>query len=161
MMTTAKGLTSGYVPMGAVFIAPKVAEPFFSGGVWWRHGYTYGGHAGAAAASMAVLDITERENLLDEALRLEGDLATALSPLADLDTVSEVRTGLGAVTAIQPADPAEGRRCSAGCAPRGQRPRRRPGRLADLAVIRPTTAEVTELADRLEAAHVLRDCLVS
>ncbi|TQC34096.1 aspartate aminotransferase family protein, partial [Rhodococcus sp. WS7] len=39
MMTTAKGLTSGYVPMGAVFIAPRVAEPFYAGS-WWRHGYT-------------------------------------------------------------------------------------------------------------------------
>lgn len=107
MITTAKGLTSGYVPMGAVFIAPQIAEPFFAGGVWWRHGYTYGGHAGAAAAAMANLDIIERENLLDEAARLEGDLATHFAPLADLDAVSEVRTGLGAVTAVQLADPAQ------------------------------------------------------
>ncbi|NED69957.1 aminotransferase class III-fold pyridoxal phosphate-dependent enzyme, partial [Streptomyces sp. SID10244] len=99
-------LTSGYVPMGAVFIAPRIAEPFFGGGVWWRHGYTYGGHAGAAAAAMANLDIIEGEGLLAEATRLEGDLAQALSPLADLDSVSEVRTGLGAVTAVQLADPA-------------------------------------------------------
>ncbi len=70
MMTTAKGLTSGYVPMGAVFIAPRVAEPFYAGS-WWRHGYTYGGHAGAAAAAMANLDILERENLLAESKRLE------------------------------------------------------------------------------------------
>lgn len=104
MMTTAKGLTSGYVPMGAVFVAPHVAEPFFAGGVWWRHGYTYGGHAGAAAAAMANLDIIEREHLLDEATRLEGDLATHFAPLADLDAVTEVRTGLGAVTAVQLAD---------------------------------------------------------
>ena len=63
IMTTAKGLTSGYVPMGAVFVAPRVAEPFFDPdrGVWWRHGYTYGGHAAAAAAAMANLDIIERE----------------------------------------------------------------------------------------------------
>lgn len=107
MMTTAKGLTSGYVPMGAVFIAPGVAEPFYAGGVWWRHGYTYGGHAGAAAAAMANLDIIEREGLLAEATRLESDLATALAPLADLPAVAEVRTGLGAVTAVQLADPAQ------------------------------------------------------
>lgn len=106
MITTAKGLTSGYVPMGAVFIAPRIAEPFFAGGVWWRHGYTYGGHAGAAAAALANLEIIRRENLLAEATRLEGDLADALGPLADLDAVSEVRTGLGAVTAVQLADPA-------------------------------------------------------
>ncbi|WP_188585740.1 aminotransferase family protein [Gordonia jinhuaensis] len=104
MMTTAKGLTSGYVPMGALFVAPTVAEPFFSGGVWWRHGYTYGGHAGAAAAAMANLDIVERENLLDEAARVERDLATYFSPLIEHPAVHEIRTGLGAVTAVQLAD---------------------------------------------------------
>ncbi|WP_081830296.1 aminotransferase family protein [Rhodococcus sp. UNC363MFTsu5.1] len=107
MVTTAKGLTSGYVPMGAVFIAPRVAEPFFAGGVWWRHGYTYGGHAGAAAAALANLDILERENLLEESARLERSLHEHLSPLAEHPRVAEVRSGLGAVAAVQLADPAE------------------------------------------------------
>lgn len=105
MITTAKGLTSGYVPMGAVFIAPKIAEPFYAGGVWWSHGYTYGGHAGAAAAAMANLDIIESEGLLEESARLESDLHVALAPLADLPAVSEIRSGLGAVAAVQLADP--------------------------------------------------------
>ncbi|OCF84862.1 aspartate aminotransferase family protein [Nocardia brasiliensis] len=108
LMTTAKGLTSGYLPMGAVFIAPRVAEPFFSGGVWWRHGYTYGGHAGSAAAALANLDIVERENLLAEAARLESTLHTKLAPLAEHPRVAEVRSGLGAVAAVQLVDPAEG-----------------------------------------------------
>ncbi|RVW09688.1 aspartate aminotransferase family protein [Prescottella agglutinans] len=107
MVTTAKGLTSGYVPMGAVFVAPRVAEPFFGGGVWWRHGYTYGGHAGAAAAAMANLDIIERENLLADSARLEASLHEHLSPLAAHPRVAEVRSGLGAVAAVQLADPAE------------------------------------------------------
>ncbi|MEV6768541.1 aminotransferase class III-fold pyridoxal phosphate-dependent enzyme [Nocardia sp. NPDC051030] len=107
IMTTAKGLTSGYVPMGAVFIAPHIAEPFFAGGVWWRHGYTYGGHAGAAAAAMANLDIIERENLLDASKNLESLLHEHFAPLADHARVSEVRSGLGAVAAVQLADPAE------------------------------------------------------
>ncbi|GGG08278.1 aspartate aminotransferase family protein [Rhodococcoides trifolii] len=107
MMTTAKGLTSGYVPMGAVFVAPNVAEPFYSGGTWWRHGYTYGGHAGAAAAAMATLDIMERENLVHEATRVQNALHRHLSPLADHERISEVRSGLGAVAAVQFADPAE------------------------------------------------------
>lgn len=107
MVTTAKGLTSGYVPMGAVFIAPTVAEPFFGGGVWWRHGYTYGGHAGAAAAAMANLDIVERENLLDESARLERTLHAEFAMLAEHPRVQEVRSGLGAVAAVQLADPAE------------------------------------------------------
>src|SRR5664280_375927 len=56
IMTTAKGLTSGYVPMGAVLVAPRVAEPFFdpNGGVWWRHGYTYGGRCGVPAGGVTV-----------------------------------------------------------------------------------------------------------
>ncbi|NLU81412.1 aminotransferase class III-fold pyridoxal phosphate-dependent enzyme [Rhodococcus sp. HNM0569] len=107
LMTTAKGLTSGYVPMGAVFVAPRVAEPFFAGGTWFRHGYTYGGHAGAAAAAMANLDILERENLLAESKRLEASLDRWLSPLADHPRVAEVRSGLGAVAAVQLADPTE------------------------------------------------------
>ncbi|MBM4695747.1 aspartate aminotransferase family protein [Prescottella equi] len=107
MITTAKGLTSGYVPMGAVFVAPRVAEPFFGGGVWWRHGYTYGGHAGAAAAAMANLDIVERENLLAESKRLESSLHEHLAPLAEHPRVAEVRSGLGAVAAVQLVDPAE------------------------------------------------------
>ncbi|MGF6883032.1 putrescine aminotransferase [Nocardia sp. GAS34] len=108
LMTTAKGLTSGYVPMGALFAAPRVAEPFFSGGVWFRHGYTYGGHAGAAAAAMANLDIIERENLIDASKNLESLLHEHLSPLASHPRVSEVRSGLGAVAAVQLADPSEG-----------------------------------------------------
>ncbi|MBB5911322.1 adenosylmethionine-8-amino-7-oxononanoate aminotransferase [Nocardia transvalensis] len=108
MMTTAKGLTSGYLPMGAVFVAPRVADPFFSGGVWFRHGYTYGGHAGAAAAAMANLDILERENLLDASKNLESLLHEHFAPLAAHPRVAEVRSGLGAVAAVQMADPADG-----------------------------------------------------
>jgi putrescine---pyruvate transaminase len=108
LMTTAKGLTSGYLPMGAVFAAPRVAEPFFGGGVWFRHGYTYGGHAGAAAAALANLDILEREQLLDASKNLESLLHEHFSPLVEHRRVSEVRSGLGAVAAVQLADPSEG-----------------------------------------------------
>ena len=54
MVTSAKGLTSGYAPMGAVLCAPKVTEPFFQAdaGVWFRHGYTYSGHAMCAAVAL-------------------------------------------------------------------------------------------------------------
>ncbi|TQM31645.1 aspartate aminotransferase family protein [Nocardia bhagyanarayanae] len=107
IMTTAKGLTSGYLPMGAVFVAPELAEPFFGGGVWWRHGYTYGGHAASAVAALVNLDIIERENLLAEAARLERTLHEKLAPLAAHPRVAEVRSGLGAVAAVQLADPAE------------------------------------------------------
>lgn len=104
LMTTAKGLTSGYVPMGAVFAAPRVAEPFFAGGTWLRHGYTYGAHAASAAAALANLDIIEREGLLVESKRLESTLHEKLSPLAEHPAVAEVRSGLGAVAGVQLAD---------------------------------------------------------
>lgn len=153
MMTTAKGLTSGYVPMGAVFVAPRVAEPFYRGGVWWRHGYTYGGHAGAAAAAMANLDIIERENLLGAASRLETDLAQALSPLAELDSVAEVRTGLGAVTAVQMADPAQAQPMVAKMREHGVSGRAAgQGALQISPAFVMTTDEVGELADKLRAA---------
>ncbi len=106
LMTTAKGLTSGYVPMGAVFVAPRAAEPFFdpAGDVWWRHGYTYMGHAAAAAAAMANLTIIEREDLLAQASRLETTLHEKFAPLAEHPAVAEIRSGLGAVTAVQLMD---------------------------------------------------------
>jgi putrescine aminotransferase len=106
LVTTAKGLTSGYLPMGAVFVAPRLAEPFFrsDAGVWWRHGYTYSGHAGAAAVALANLDVIERESLLDESARLEKSIASTLSPLAEHPAVSEVRCGTGALAAVQLRD---------------------------------------------------------
>ncbi|MFZ0322938.1 MAG: aminotransferase class III-fold pyridoxal phosphate-dependent enzyme [Actinomycetes bacterium] len=102
LMLTAKGLTSGYVPMGAVVVSPRVADPFFtSPGVVWRHGYTYSGHAVAAAAALANLDIIEREGLVDRVRSLETTVTSALSPLADHPAVSEVRSGLGLLAAVQ------------------------------------------------------------
>jgi adenosylmethionine-8-amino-7-oxononanoate aminotransferase len=109
LVTTAKGLTSGYMPMGAVLVAPTVAAPFFEpdAGRWFRHGYTYSGHAGAAAVAMTNLDIIEREGLLDEAARLERTLADAFAPLAAHERVAEVRSGTGAVAAVQLATASE------------------------------------------------------
>jgi adenosylmethionine-8-amino-7-oxononanoate aminotransferase len=92
-----------------VFVSPAVAEPFFrrDAGVWWRHGYTYGGHGAAAAAALVNLDVIEHEGLLDEATRLESTLQRALSPLAEHPAVEEVRSGVGALAAVQLAGPAE------------------------------------------------------
>jgi putrescine aminotransferase len=107
LVTCAKGLTSGYAPMGAVLVAPRIWEPFFGpeAGVWLRHGYTYSGHAMASAVALANLDVIEREGLLDEASRLETTLVEKLTPLADLEPVVEVRGGTGALAAVQLADP--------------------------------------------------------
>ena len=102
LITCAKGITSGYLPLGAVIAAPRVWEPFFAPGAgMFRHGYTYTGHAAVSAAALANLDVIEREGLLSRARELEGRLATALKPLADGPLVSEVRAGVGVLAAVQ------------------------------------------------------------
>jgi putrescine aminotransferase len=102
LVTCAKGITSGYLPMGAVIAAPNVTEPFWrpDGGMF-RHGYTYSGHASVAAAALANLEIVEREGLPKRALQLESDLADALAPLASHPLIEEVRAGTGVVAAVQ------------------------------------------------------------
>jgi putrescine aminotransferase len=101
IVTCAKGITSGYLPMGAVLAAPRVAEPFWAAGAgMWRHGYTYSGHATVAAAALANIAIIERERLCDRALELESALFDALVPLKDHELVDEVRGGLGVLAAV-------------------------------------------------------------
>jgi adenosylmethionine-8-amino-7-oxononanoate aminotransferase len=102
ILTCAKGITSGYLPMGAVLASPEVAEPFWADGAGvWRHGYTYSGHAAVAAAALANLDIIEREDLCARALELEGSLFDALKPVAGHELVDEVRGGVGVLAAVQ------------------------------------------------------------
>jgi adenosylmethionine-8-amino-7-oxononanoate aminotransferase len=101
IVTCAKGITSGYLPMGAVLAAPAVAEPFWSSGAgMWRHGYTYSGHATVAAAALANLEIIERERLCERAVDLETALLDALAPLAEHELVQEVRGGFGVLAAV-------------------------------------------------------------
>jgi adenosylmethionine-8-amino-7-oxononanoate aminotransferase len=103
LITCAKGITSGYLPMGAVIASPNVTEPFWSGTAgMFRHGYTYSGHAAVAAAALANLDLLEREALQKRAVQLEADLAEALAPLASHPAVEEVRAGTGVLAAVQP-----------------------------------------------------------
>jgi putrescine---pyruvate transaminase len=102
ILTCAKGITSGYLPLGAVIVAPWVAEPFWATGAGpWRHGYTYSGHATVAAAALANIDILEREALCARALNLETELSAALAPLADHALIEEVRSGTGVLAAVQ------------------------------------------------------------
>ncbi len=101
LVTFAKGVTSGYVPLGGVLAAPHVAEPFWRGGVMWRHGYTYSGHTTACVAALANLAIMEDEGLQTRSKQLEGPLADALSPLLDHPLVSEIRTGPALLAAVQ------------------------------------------------------------
>jgi len=103
MMTVAKGLTSGYLPLGAVIAGPRVAEPFWRPGSAdiFRHGYTYSAHPAACAVGLANLDIIEREQLVARVRELEPALARALAPLADHELVSQVRTGAGLLGAVE------------------------------------------------------------
>jgi len=126
LVLTAKGLTSGYLPMGAVLVSGRVAEPFWTTpGLVWRHGYTYSGHASAAAAAMANLDIIEAEDLVGRVASMQVTLSAALAPLRAHAWVSDVRSGvglLGAVTIapeVLTADPSTLGRVVAGVRARG------------------------------------------
>jgi adenosylmethionine-8-amino-7-oxononanoate aminotransferase len=102
LITFAKGVTSGYAPLGGVIASPRVAEPFWSGdGAMWRHGYTYSGHAASCVAAQVNLDIIEREGLLARALQLETDLLEALAVLETHPAVDHIRGGVGVMAAVQ------------------------------------------------------------
>ena len=108
MITTAKGLSSGYAPIGAVIASARVAEPFWRPGSAevFRHGYTYSGHPAACAVAAANLDLIEREQLVARVAGLEPVLARALAPLAGHDLVAEVRAGTGLLAAVEIAEDA-------------------------------------------------------
>src|SRR5207302_5451920 len=63
IITCAKGMTSGYVPLGAMIASARLAEPFRHGTSWFAHGVTFGGHPVATAVALANLDIFAREDL--------------------------------------------------------------------------------------------------
>ena len=101
-MTCAKGITSGYIPLGAVIVSPRVADPFWQPGTEhvFRHGYTYSGHATACAVALANLDVIEREGLVERVAKLEPVLEATLRPLESHPLVAEVRAGLGLLGAV-------------------------------------------------------------
>jgi len=102
MITFAKGVTSGYQPLGGVVASGEVAAPFWEQpGNFLRHGATYAGHPAACAAAHANLDILERDGLLERGRTLEGALADVLAPLADHPLVREVRAGIGLLGAFE------------------------------------------------------------
>ena len=160
LLTFAKGVTSGYVPLGGVVVGPRVREAFWAEGAGvWRHGYTYSGHATATAAAHPNLDIMEREDLFGRARELERELPEALAPLTSHALVSEVRAGLGAVAAVQvdpdasAADPTLPDRATAAAREHGVLTRTLVGgglQISPPLVI--TRAELDELAEGLRAA---------
>ena len=100
IITTAKGLTSAYAPMGAVLVSDRVAEPFMSGTNSFTHGFTFGGHPVSAAIALANLEALESEGVLENVRRHEPDLRAMLDSLRDLPIVGDVR-GAGYFQAIE------------------------------------------------------------
>jgi adenosylmethionine-8-amino-7-oxononanoate aminotransferase len=91
MITCAKGLTSGYSPIGAMIASEKLFEPFGKGTTYFPHGYTFGGHPVSAAVAMANLDIFENEGLLQHVRDQAPAFRSTLEKLLDLPIVGDVR----------------------------------------------------------------------
>jgi adenosylmethionine-8-amino-7-oxononanoate aminotransferase len=91
MITCAKGMTSGYSPIGATIVSDRLFEPFRKGTTTFAHGFTFGGHPVSSAVAMANLDIFERENLVDHVKATAPAFRTTLEKLLDLPIVGDVR----------------------------------------------------------------------
>ncbi len=101
IITTAKGITSAYAPMGAVIATDRVAEPFMQDAKMFNHGITFGGHPVSAAVALANLDIFEREDLCGHVREKEGEFRGMLDKLReDLPIVGDVR-GAGFFHALE------------------------------------------------------------
>jgi PLP-dependent transaminase len=98
LMVTAKGLTSGYFPLGAVLLSDQIAEML--DGQALRHGFTYNGHPTGCAVALENLAIIEREGLIDRAGELGAYLLEGLRRLEDLPTVAQAR-GFGLMAGLE------------------------------------------------------------
>ncbi len=94
MITFAKGVTSGYAPLGGVMVSDRIAAPFLEQGASFLHGITFAGHPVSCAVALANLDLMEREDLPGRVRSLEGEFRARLDELSDLPIVAEVR-GMG------------------------------------------------------------------
>ncbi|ENN87983.1 adenosylmethionine-8-amino-7-oxononanoate aminotransferase [Rhizobium freirei PRF 81] len=106
MITTAKGLTNGVIPMGAVFVTSEIHDAFMQGPehmIEFFHGYTYSGNPIASAAALATLDTYKEEGLLTRAAELSDYWADALHSLKDCPNVIDIRnTGLIGAIELDP-----------------------------------------------------------
>ncbi|MDO5635321.1 MAG: aspartate aminotransferase family protein [Micrococcus sp.] len=91
IITTAKGITSGYAPLGAMIADDALMEPFLSDGAMFAHGYTFGGHPVSAAVALKNLEIFEDERILEHVRENEDGFRAALEKLLDLPIVGDVR----------------------------------------------------------------------
>jgi beta-alanine--pyruvate transaminase len=114
LMTTAKGLSNGAIPMGAVFASESIFQAFMHGPepmIELFHGYTYSGHPVACAAALATLDIYREENLFERAIELGEYWGEALHSLKGLPNVIDIRNyGLIGAVEFAPRENAPGAR---------------------------------------------------
>ena len=101
LIAFAKGVTSGYLPLGGVIAAPSIAEPFWTGTAGFMHGQTYSGHPACCAAALANLDLLAADGLVHRAREREGWFRSAFDAIADHPLVGEVRGGVGFMVAIE------------------------------------------------------------
>jgi len=100
IITTAKGLTSAYAPMGAMIASDRVAEPFMEGAHSFTHGFTFAGHPICAAVALANLDALEGEGVIANVRANQGAFREMLESLRDIPIVGDVR-GAGYFCAIE------------------------------------------------------------
>jgi adenosylmethionine-8-amino-7-oxononanoate aminotransferase len=100
IITTAKGLTSAYAPMGAVIASDRVAEPFMHGTESFIHGFTFAGHPMCSAVALANLDVIENEGILENVRNNEAPFRNMLESLRDIPIVGDVR-GAGYFMAVE------------------------------------------------------------
>ena len=93
IITFAKGATAGHAPLGGVLMNARVAEPFATGAVTYVNGLTFSGHPLSASIALAVLDIYERENVMENVRELEGHFRDRLEALRSIPLVGDVRGG--------------------------------------------------------------------
>ncbi len=91
IITFAKGVTSGYAPLGGMLVSDRLMEPFIEGHTTFLHGITFAGHPVSAAVALANLDVFEKEDLLGNVRAHEAGLRATLERLNDLPIVGEVR----------------------------------------------------------------------
>jgi adenosylmethionine-8-amino-7-oxononanoate aminotransferase len=100
MITTAKGITSAYAPMGALIASDRLMEPFLAEGASFAHGFTFAGHPIASAVALANIAVFEEEGILDNVRANEGAFRAMLDSLRDIEIVGDVR-GAGYFYALE------------------------------------------------------------
>jgi adenosylmethionine-8-amino-7-oxononanoate aminotransferase len=91
MITCAKGMTSGYAPLGAVLVDDRIMEPFTDGTETFYHGFTFGGHPVSTAVALANLDLFEKEDIIGNVAARAAQFRAVLEGLRDLPIVGDVR----------------------------------------------------------------------